>query len=68
MEPSIAISAADAADVSVDMVIFGTYIMNPGETIQISVEMSASATLNVKSEYFKLHLMAGPGTCHLSHP
>jgi len=60
-EPSISLSAGDA-DVSVDMVISGVYSMNPGEAIQITAEVSARATLNVESEYFKLHLMGAAST------
>ena len=60
-EPSVAISTG-GADVSVDMVIMGRWSMNPGEPFQLAITAEAKATLDVESEYFKLHLTGGAST------
>ena len=61
-EPSVAISSG-GADVSVDMVIMGAWSMHPGaEPFKLAVEVAASATLDVDSEYFNLHMTGAAST------
>jgi hypothetical protein len=54
-KPSVAVSTGDV-DVSLDMVIKGTFEKNNGEDLILEVKVSAEASLDLEGEYFGVHL------------